>query len=116
MVKNQLHKYDDLPDGLSDDYENVYPVLNNELSRALGFPAPIPSKENKYKYYRDKIHDFYKTFLNIKEFREIIPLHHTGFLKVNPALINSTNFDSNQMIFGDNKPDIVPHNGIKLKW
>ena len=114
MVKNQLHKFDDLPDDLSDDYENVYPVLNNELARALGFPALIPSKENKYKHYRNKISDFYKTFLNIKEFREIIPLHHTGFLKVNPALISTTNFDSNQMVFGNSATDIVPHNGIKL--
>jgi hypothetical protein len=113
LVNNQLHKFEDLNDDEVNDYENVYPVLNYELANKLGFPPIIPTKENKYKNYRNKIHSFYKEFLNTKEFREIIPLHGTGFLQVNPSLINSTNWDSNQMIFGENKVDIVPHNGIK---
>ncbi len=114
MVNNQLQKFKDLSDEENDDYENVRPVLNFELAQKLGFPPIIPSTENKYKNYRNKIYYFYKTFLNTAEFRKIIPLHRTGFLSVNPSLVNTTNWDSNQMVFGDNKPDIVPHNGIKI--
>lgn len=113
LHNGQLYKFDTLAENGIADFENVYPVVNAKLFRALGFEFPPPSRKNKYTPFLELITAFRNTFLNTPEFKEIIPLHEDGFLKVNPLTVDRTNQDGNQLLFGNGKTNVSPYYGIK---
>lgn len=112
LNQNKLQKYEALLEQEDIDYTNIFPVLGRKLKVALGYPTEAPSRENRYKSYFKNIKDFYKNFLSIPAFTEIIPLHKTGLLPVADTRINYTHPDSNKLTFG-NGSDIVPYSGVK---
>lgn len=115
LHNGQLYKFDTLAEYGIDDYENVFPVVNTKLFRALGFEFAAPSKKKKNKYlsYLQAINDFKTDYLDAEEFKAIIPLHEGGFLKVNAATVNRTNQHGNQLLFGNGKLHVAPYYGIK---
>jgi len=110
----KLRKYEFLADGDFDDYENTFPVLNYGLKLALKYPMTPPKKGNRYKNYLDLIKRFYYRFLNNNTFRELISINCVPFLRVPKGKINYTVKNSNQLIFGNNKVDIVPNTGMRI--
>lgn len=112
LYKNQLQKWVWVTEEEVPDYSQCFPVLNNELRSALNISVVVPPKENHYLKYWDRINLFYKHYLNKKEFREIIPLHHTGFLDVNQTRVNTTTEESNLLLF-EKGSGIVPKYGIR---
>lgn len=108
IKEKQIWTHDDLAKLEEPGYEKAYPVLNWRLRNALGIePEPI-IKGNRYKSYYKLIQTFYDYFLNKEEFKEIIPLHETGFLKVDQSLIAEINDESNDLAFKDNKKGRTP--------
>ena len=114
LFENKLHKYDDLGKRDDVDYNNVFPVVSKKLSIALNFPVEVPPRDNRYKAYLAKIEAFYKQYLDDKNFKNLIPLHKTGFITVPTTSINATAPDSNKLSFGKNGFDVVPNTGMKL--
>ena len=116
MREEQLYKFETLAENEIDDYENVYPVINYNLFKALGFSFPSTGKrrsENKYISYLNSISNFKDIYLDTPEFKDIIPLHTGNFLSVTPAAINRTDTKSNQLLFGNNNLNIAPYYGMK---
>ena len=112
LENKQLRKWEKLTEDELPDYNKCFPVLNKKLQAALNIPAEAPPKDNRYTKYLENITTFYKHFLNKKEFREVIPIHQTGFIEVNPTRINSTSEQSNSLSF-EKGSGIVPKFGIR---
>lgn len=112
--ENNLYKFENLP---SEAREHSYPVWNFGIRDALGQPTGAPERGNKYKKFKEKISFLYNTYLNTNEFKAIIPLSNSDFLKVNESKIGSVQQSSNRLLFGkvngERKSDIVPYNGMK---
>lgn len=112
FYENQLQKWERITEEDVPDYTKYFPVLNKELQAALNIPAEAPPKDNRYPKYLQKVTAFYSTFINTKEFKELLPLHDGGFLGVAPTRINTTKNESNLLLFGtDTSP--VPKYGIR---
>ncbi|MDD4190935.1 MAG: Piwi domain-containing protein [Mangrovibacterium sp.] len=112
LSNGKLRKWEWMSEEEMPDYEQCFPVLNKKLQAALHIPVEPPDRDNRYPRYWEKINHFYNQFLNNDEFRNIIPLHDPGFLKVNPSRINKTSDESNQLLFG-NGVGAVPKYGIR---
>ena len=79
--------------------DNAFPVLNIPISQVLHIEPDAKSKISKYKSYRALIKRFYANYLDTEEFKKMIPLHETGFLKVAPHLIGNIPDESNLLKF-----------------
>ncbi|MEQ9403572.1 MAG: Piwi domain-containing protein [Cyclobacteriaceae bacterium] len=110
---NNLYKNSELPDEVSRDLDNAFPVLNNALKSELGYPTPAPDRTNKYKRFSDRVNRFYTKFLKTDAFRKIIPLDERDFLPVKKANISSVSDQSNLLAFGNKKLSKVPMQGMK---
>lgn len=92
------------------DFKNVYPIINNGLGAFLGYDDEDTEnenqfiKKNRYTKYLAKIISFKQHFLNVPEFKKIIPIS-SFFTVVEPG---STSPDSKSLIFGKNKTDVIP--------
>ena len=62
LHNGQLYKFNTLAENGIADFENVYPVINAKLFRALGFEFPPPSRKNKYTPFLERITAFRNTF------------------------------------------------------
>lgn len=116
MHNDQLYKFDTLAENGIGDFENVFPVININLFKALGFTFPSTKtvkKDNKYLSYHESITRFKDIYLNTPEFREIIPLNTADFVKANTATINRMDTRSSQLLFGNKKLNIAPYYGLK---
>ncbi len=97
------------------DYNNVYPIINNRLGAFLGYDDDEEEenenpfqKKNRYTKYLKKIFGFKKQFLSPKEFKAIVPISD-NFTIVQPG---KTSPNSKQLIFGNNKTDMIPQRGV----
>lgn len=109
---NQLQRWDTNSLDDNPDYSKYFPVLNNTLRNALGIEADKSDRGNRYTKYLDKITTFYKTYLNTKEFKQIIPINCDSFISVSPSRIDKTSANSNLLQFNTNSA-IAPHEGLK---
>ncbi len=109
----QLQKWEWLSEEDVPDYSKYYPVLNKKLQAALNIPTEAPPRDNRYPKYLKNINTFYKKFLNVPDFKEIVPIHDEGFLNVGSTRINSTSEESNLLVFGKNQTGIVPKTCLK---
>ena len=110
---NRLYYYDHLVENGFDHFDEARPVLNKGIAKALGYPDPLPPKENTYTKHYHKIKHFTSTYLNNAVFQELIPLYSTNFLAVNPAKVSATRLDSNQLLFAGNHTTPVPFTGMR---
>lgn len=113
LFENGLYKFDDLPSAGKRAYHNVFPVWNFNTRDALGEKTEAPDRKNKYIKFKEGIDYFYQTYLNTPSFKSIIPLKSEGFIPVGEIKIGKVKSNSNQLLFGEGKTDIVPMNGIK---
>jgi hypothetical protein len=115
IKENQLFKFKELVKHEEPGYDMAYPVLNIPIAQELNIePDPKPSG-SKYKYYRELIKGFYADYLNTEEFKKIIPLHDSGFLKVPQQLIGNISDESNNLKFAHTQPGKFPKKDFLLK-
>jgi len=114
MFQNHLYKYNELEENEIFNLNEVYPVINFDLFKALGYDFPKAKliKPNNYIPYLNNITAFVNTFLNTDEFRNIIPLNDTSFLTVNPANISRTDQSGNKLLFGQQTINENPYLGM----
>jgi len=113
IFENNLYKFDELPDAARRAYDEVYPVWNFDIRDALEETTEAPDKSNKYIKFKSAIDFFYEKYLNKEEFKSIIPINSDGFISVDNFRLGRVKSNSNKLLFGDSKTDIVPMNGIK---
>lgn len=111
-----IFKYERMVGFEDPDYDSAYTILTNELKKLLNLKMEAPLKQNPYTTYLQKIDDFYDSFINTEDFREVFPLNCNRFLKVSPARINRTSDESNDLSFSNNQKGRVPKYDVrKLK-
>lgn len=113
IYNKQLHKYHELPDNAKRELEKVFPVWNFDIRNALHLETEAPDKGNKYIKFKSKLDSFIQKELNTVEFKQVIPIESSELLKVKSVKIGKVSYNSNQLLFGNKKHDIVPYNGIK---
>ncbi len=113
LYKNGLHKFDHLSERGVSDFENVFPLLNLDLKKALTLPIEAPPRDNRYIKYLDQLNNFVKAFINNDAFKSLVPISSSSFLSVPGSRVNQTEKNSNQLIFGNGKQDIVPNSGMQ---
>lgn len=115
LYNGQLHKWEPLisDESIRVNHEEVNPILNKDIERALNLPVEIPRPSNKYKKYLDYITKFYKRFLLTDEFKSIIPLDDQGFFRVPKSKVFQTTTDSNLLEFGDEHVNDAPKYALK---
>ncbi len=97
----ELHWYEYMPPHFKQDTSKLFPVVSNKLKPLFGIVFDKPDFSNRYPKYKNILEDFYKTHLNIEEFRNIIPIPEDGFLKVDPENILQISSDSANLQFGN---------------
>jgi hypothetical protein len=115
LFDNGLFRFDELPNAGKRAYDQVFPVWNFKTRDALGEATEAPDKSNKYKKFKDAIDFFYNTYLNTEEFKKLIPINSNGFIPVEEIKMGRVKSNSNQLLFGEGKTDIVPMDGMN-EW
>lgn len=90
------------------EYADCFPVLNNPIQYHLNIAQDPRPAADKYNVYRDQIKLFYTDFLDKDDFKEIIPLHGAGFLKVPKALVDYVDQESNDLLFPNGRKGRTP--------
>lgn len=90
------------------DANHCFPVLNNALMAALGYAAPEKDLHKNYRRYLMAIQAFYDDFLDNEPFRQVIPLHHDGFLKACHSKIAFVSRESHHLLFGNHTTASLP--------
>lgn len=112
LFDNGLYKYDELPSEGKRAYDQVFPIWNFDIRDELQEATAAPDRNNKYIKFKEAIDDFYNDHLNTEEFKEIIPINSNGFIPVEGKRLGKVKPDSNQLLFGNMKKDLVPMRGI----
>ena len=113
VFDNSLYKFNELPSEGKRAYNQVFPVWNFNTRDALGEATEAPDKSNKYKKFKDAIDFFYNEYLNTGEFKTLIPINSNGYIPIKELKLGQVKSNSNQLLFGEGKTDIVPMNGMK---
>jgi len=108
-----LFKYDELPETGKQNQENVFPVWNFDLRDDLNQETEAPEKGNKYKKFKGHIDSFFNDYINIEEFKEIIPVNVKNFIKVPKVKIHHVTENSNILLFNNgNDQHTTPFYGM----
>nr|WP_315164069.1 Piwi domain-containing protein [uncultured Flavobacterium sp.] len=83
------------------DLEKTWPILNRDLASKLNIEVEIEKTKNKYTRYKLAIDDFVNTYLDNKDFKTLIPLHSSEYLKVEETRILNVDKNCNELIFKD---------------
>ncbi len=113
LYNGRVTKYKFLDEREKLDKQNIFPVLNLGIKKALGITPDRNFSENKYKKYYDLITLFYDKYLNNIEIEKTIQIFSSGFYKPHFSEISHTSDDSNLLLFGNNNKNYIPYMGIK---
>jgi hypothetical protein len=113
VFNNAIHRFEGFKDKHLDDYKVAYPVINHQLGKALKLDLPFRKVDNPYKEYKNRIEYFYERFLNTPKFKELIPLHESGFLEIPASLVDRTADESSELVFGKNAVGLNPEEGLR---
>lgn len=108
-----LVNFNELSEPEKTDKANIFPVVNYGIRKALNLGFDWNFSENKYKKYFDKIEGFYEKSLKSLEIEETMKILTSGFHKIPTGNIRQTSENSNLLVFGENRTNFVPYNGIK---
>src|SRR5690554_5973314 len=97
IFEKSLYKFDELPSAGKRSYDQVFPVWNFDIKDALGETTEAPDKSNRYLKFKNGIDFFFKTYLNTKEFHQLLPLHSNGYIPVEEYRIGKVKNDSNKL-------------------
>lgn len=113
MYQGKITKYKFLNEAEKTDKNNIFPIINRDIKRALKIEIGRNFSENKYKKYYEMIHAFYASHLKDKVIGNCIKIYESGFYKPYQEKINQTSDDSNLLVFGNNRKNFIPYIGIK---
>lgn len=113
IFEKQLYRYEELPDKPKMELDKVFPVWNFDIRDALQLPTEAPDRTNKYTKFKSNIDTFYEHFICKNGFTKIIPIDSKSFVPVKVVKINSVKEKSNELLFYNDAPDIVPFNGMR---
>lgn len=113
IFKDQLFKYDAIPDEARRNLTQVFPVWNFDIRDTLQQKTEAPDRTNKYKKFHTQIVKFIEFYLNTDEFNSMIPLVSGQLEQVPEIKINTVKDHSNKLLFGNNHLDISPIRGIQ---
>ncbi len=111
--EKSLYKYDELPDKPKMELDKVFPVWNFDMRDALQLPTERPDRANKYTKFKSKIDTFYEHVICKNGFKEIIPIDSNSYIPVKELKISSVKDKSNELLFFDQKPFVVPFKGMQ---
>lgn len=99
--KTYIYNYQKVNDSLYQKLEpnNTFPLLNNDLSNALGIRYNTTRIPNKYKPYKEAIDTFIKHFILKDDFIKIIPINTKQYLQVPKINIGYVNNACNDLVF-----------------
>jgi len=113
IVNGELAKYRKLTAEQKAQINSTYPVLSHSLAKTLNLPERRELNPNKYISTYKQISTFYKNYLFTAEFQSVLQIDINGFIQVPEQKIFKTSYNSNTLLFGNNKTDIAPFNGLK---
>lgn len=113
MVNGGLAKYKKLSSNQKELISQTYPVLNAKLEKKLGIQYNRYLNQNKYISTFKLITDFCNSFIAAKDFQSVIKIADFEFMQVPEHKIFHTTWKSNSLIFGQDKSDISPFEGMK---
>jgi len=82
------------------NYDEVYPILNRGLKKALGYEPKAPERTNRYLSHRAKMEEFINEHLRNEEIGKILSFKSFDFIKVPSIRISEVEKASNQLVFG----------------
>ena len=113
IVNGELAKYRKLTTEQKAQINSTYPVLSYSLAKALNVPERRELNPNKYISAHNQISAFCENYLFAAEFQSVLQIDINGFIQVPEKKIFKTSYTSNTLLFGSNKQDIAPFNGLK---
>jgi hypothetical protein len=113
IANGELAKYRNLTTDQKAEINKVYPVLNNQLAKSLNISLYRELNPNKYISTYKQISEFCKNYLFVADFQSILQMDTNAFIQVSEQKIFKTSYNSNTLLFGNNKTDIAPFNGLK---
>lgn len=113
IYTGNLYRYRNLSEEGRRKLTEVFPVWNFDIRTDLKQKPDRPDRTNKYKRYHDNITWFKDNFLNIDNFRKVIPLTSGNFKKVDQVKTNAVSEKSNQLLFENSQIQIVPLRGMQ---
>jgi hypothetical protein len=113
IAGGELAKYKRLTVEQKSQINQIYPVLNNSLAKALGISLYREPNKNKYQSTYAQISSFCNDYLFTTDFQTVLSIDTSGFIQVPEQKIFKTSYNSNTLLFGNNKTDIAPYNGLK---
>ena len=113
IVNGELAKYKKLSTEQKAQINQTYPILSNPLAKALGISLYKEPNKNKYQSTYNQISTFRNDYLLTADFQTVLDLNTNGFIQVPEQKIFKTSHNSNTLLFGKNKQDIAPYNGLK---
>jgi hypothetical protein len=113
LQDNELYNYQKLTEQDNVDLAKAFPIANLDIIHDFNWEIDGPSKENKYKKFKEKISDFHAQHLDNAIFKSLVSIKSSGFLSVPPASISSVKEDSNKLLFGNQHTDTDAWQGMK---
>lgn len=113
IVGGQLAKYSRLTSEQKNQIDKTYPVLSHSLAKTLELPERRELNPNKYLSTYKQISTFCNDYLFTSDFQTVLNIDTSGFIPVPEDVILNTSKNSNALIFGNNRQDIAPFNGLK---
>jgi hypothetical protein len=113
IVGGKLAKYSKLTPEQKNKIDKTYPLLNRSLAKALKIPERRGINPNKYLSTYKQISTFCNDYLFTSDFQTVLQIDTSGFIPVPKDAVFNTSKNSNTLIFGNNRQDIVPFNGLK---
>lgn len=104
------HFHKTLPDELKEQLEDVYPVLNYDIAKQYDIDVEL-KKTNRYPVYLTQLQNFYDTYLNTDDFRNVINLDLNGYCIIPENKVEMVGRGNNSMQF-KNGTHINPGLGI----
>lgn len=115
IKENRLYQYEDLLKHERPGFTKSFPVLNFDLGNALQMEPAENPRENRYKNYKALIETFYDYFLNKPDFKEVLPLHDTGFYAADNTAVFQVSDESNNLAYETPNKGRTPKREFRYK-
>jgi L-rhamnose mutarotase len=111
IAGGQIVKYKLLTPEHKNNITQIFPVINRTLAAHFGLKERRTKMPNKYISTCEKINDFCRNYLFINDFT-VFNINANNFITVPQDRILKVSDNSNILVFGNNRTDLVPYNGI----
>ena len=107
-----LYKYDKLPDIARRNMDDVFPVVNSSIRGRIKGTKRFRFVENRYLNTHNKLSSFIREHLDREDFKKLIPLISSEFVRARSADIGKVSKKNHLLIFGGHRNHQVPFQGL----